>query len=454
MARVSLHRSTSVRLAFIYLSLFVASFLGANMVAYTFVEAYLYERLDADVMERFREISSAFDRQGIAGAKAMVDSHGPAISNGETLYSLYDNQARMLAGNIDLANVEPGFSTVAPSQHNASGRNYRFFNGEIGAYKLAVGTSYDDTDTLRDVAITSFSLAAAIALAVGLGSAALLAIRMQRRIYRLSLAMHAVASGELGTRMPVSSRLDEIDALAMEINATLGQLQESVSAIKRVTTDIAHDLKTPISRLFLVLENASETRSLNVIRPMVASALDEVRQIAVTFDALLRISQIEARARRTGMAKIDMRAFVVDHFNTYTPVFQDSGHRAFLNDEIGERPSIVSADRDLVRQLLVNILDNAIRHTPPGSAIALTLREEPGRFVFVCADNGPGIPADEKEKVFRRFYRVDTSRSSKGTGLGLSLVKAIVDFHSGDVELYDNKPGLRLELSFPLIHIE
>lgn len=450
MARVRLHRSTSVRLAVIYLSLFLASFLGANVVAYTFVEAFLYKRLDANVTERFREISAAFDRAGIAGAKAMIDSHGPAISNGETLYALYDAQRRLLAGNIDLPDVAAGFSTSTPSDHYASSRNYRFLSGAVGDHRLTVGISYDDTNTLSNVTITSFSLATAIALATGLGSAGVLAVGMQRRISRLSDAMHAVAQGELGTRLPISGRLDEIDALAGEINNTLGRLQESVSTIKRVTTDIAHDLKTPIGRLFLQLEAAAESTSVEASRAMTQSALEEVRQITATFDALLRISQIEARARRTRVSNVDMRMLVADLFATYAPVFQDSGHHASFEDATRGASTIISGDRQLCRQMLVNVFDNAMRHTPRESRIAMTLFAEAEFATFVCADNGPGIPESEWTKVFRRFYRVDASRSTVGTGLGLSLVKAVVDFHDGSIQLEDNRPGLKLIIRLPL----
>jgi len=436
-------------LALLYFTLFLVAFVAANVVAYTMVENYLYQRLDANVAERFREISSSFDRSGIAGARSMIESHGPAISNGETLYSLFDSEGRLVSGNIDLSQVGPGFTTEIPSQHEASRRNYRFLSGTLGTYRLVIGISYDDTNTLRNVMASSLGLATAFALATGLGSAALLAIRMQRRIQSVSTAMHAVAEGELSTRLAVSPRRDEIDALAAEINTTLEKLQESVATIKRVTTDIAHDLKTPIGRLLLQLERASEEQDVPVARELILSALDEVKLITATFDALLRISQIEARARRTRVAPVDLRGLALDVAATYSPVFQDSGRTLVVYDNL-QQPVPAPADRDLFRQMLANVFNNAIRHTPPGAEVTFSLSEASGMLLLDCADNGPGVPAAERDKVFRRFYRVDASRSTEGTGLGLSLVKAIVDFHGGSIVLRDNNPGLGVQISLPL----
>jgi len=453
MHRVSLLRFTSVRLALIYLLLFLVSFFGANFVAYRFVETHLQERLDANVEERFSEISLAYDREGIAGAEAMIASHGPAIRNGETLYSLYDSDGRLLAGNTNLDYVGPGFSTTIPTSHDFTPRNYRFFSDALDENRLVVGVSYDDTNTLRNIAIGSFSITTAIALAIGLSSAALLAIRTRRRILELTEAMEAVASGEFHTRLPVSGKLDEIDALGTSINITLGRLEESVAAIKRVTTDIAHDLKTPIGRLMLLLESALSAKSLQSSNEVINAAIDEARQITLTFEALLRISQIEVRARRSNVRPVNLRELVQDVFATYSPVFEDSGRIVLLQDLIvGSAP--VAADPDLIRQMIVNLFNNTIRHTPVGSICIVRIERRPEKFVVSIADDGPGIPSEERDKVFRRFYRIDSNRSGEGTGLGLSLVKAVVEFHGGTVELADNRPGLKVVVTLPVAIVD
>lgn len=450
MRNASITRSTAIRLAAFYISLFLLSFLGANVVAYNMVATYLYERLDANVMERFREITSAYETGGIDGAVAMVQSHGPAIRGQETLYALKDSDNTVLAGNFDLVDVPPGFSTRAPTSHNRTLTNYRLFRRSLGDYDLTVGVSYDDTNQLRRIALVSFGWATAIVLAAGLGAGAVLAFRTRRRIARLSAAMRAVGAGELSTRLPVSSRRDDIDALALEVNHALGQLQASVSAMTQVTTDIAHDLKTPIGRLFLTLEAASESDHRST-QPLILKAMDEVQRITGTFEGLLRISQIESGARRSRFARVDLSALVTDIYEIYRDIAEDGGRSLYLTTDRSAASHFVWGDADLLKQMCVNLVVNAMRHTHEGARIVIGVFARSEFCTVVVADNGPGIPEGERHRVFKRFYRLEKSRTSEGTGLGLSLVKAIADIHGASIALKDNNPGLVVSVAFPRV---
>ncbi|MGO4558545.1 sensor histidine kinase [Rhizobiales bacterium 3FA27D7] len=448
MASASIARSTSLRLAAFYTLLFLLSFLGANVVGYNMVATYLYERLDANVTERFREIASAYDTSGIDGAVAMVQSHGPAIRGQETLYTLKDADNVVLAGNIDMADVPPGFSTRAPTSHNRPLANYRLYRKALGNYDLTVGISYDDTNRLRRIALVSFGWATAIVLAAGLGGGAVLAFRTRRRIGRLSQAMKAVGAGELSRRLPVSSRRDDIDTLAMEVNDALGQLQASVAAMTQVTTDIAHDLKTPIGRLFLTLETALECGDHSATRPLLEKAMEEVTRITGTFEGLLRISQIESGARRSRFAQVNLAELVSDIHDIYRDIAVDAGRLLDLSDDHHDVPSWVWGDIDLLKQMCVNLLVNAMRHTPQGARIVIGVAAEADALILIVSDNGPGIPEEERDKVFKRFYRLEKSRTTEGTGLGLSLVKAISDMHGAVITLTDNRPGLVVSIAF------
>mgnify|MGYP003381125626 CR=1 FL=1 len=448
MARVRFYRSTSFRVAIIYISLFLGVFVGSNFFAYMFVQKYLDDRLDSSVMERFREISSAYERRGVNGATAMIESHGPAINNGETLYALYDLGSSWVAGNVELGDVEPGLSTRQLTEVPPQ-KIYRLFNGPLGDHRLVIGISLDETNALRAVMATVLGWATAFALVAGVGSAAVLAYRMQSRIHEHAEAMHAVGEGLLGTRLTVSNRLDEIDILATEVNSTVGKLQESVAAINRVTVDIAHDLRTPLGRLYLELERASEEEDATQVRELIEAALDEVSQITATFDALLRIAQVEARARRTRMAMIDLWDLALGTAVDHAPVFEEAGRHLWLNDLVG-KPVLAMGDSSLIRQMFANLINNAARHTPIGSTTTIGISVAENTFHFDCSDDGPGIPEVERQKVFQRFYRLDASRSTQGTGLGLSLVRAIADLHSATILLTDNAPGLRVRVSFGL----
>lgn len=449
MPRASIVHSTSFRLAAVYVLLFLIVYLGANLFAYNLIASYLYERLDSHVTERFREIESAFLARGLDGARAMIANHGPAIRGQETLYSLRDAQGTFIAGNVDVSGSARGLSTLEGSALGGPDTNYRILTEKLGPNDLLVGVSYDDTNRLRHIALVSFGLATAIVMAAGLGGGAVLAFRAQRRIATLANVMRSVGAGELGRRLPISTRMDDIDTLAAAVNVSLAQLQANVVAMKQVTTDIAHDLKTPISRLFLMLEAASEADTLETGRNLTRTAMDEVKRITSTFEALLRISQIESGARRDRFRPVDMGVIMAEVIDVYSDIAAEQGrHLVKLGDGSPDAGELLG-DSELIRQLLANLVHNALRHTPRGSRVVVGCQGDSRSLTIYVVDNGPGIPPEETQKVFRRFYRLEKSRTTEGTGLGLSMVKAIADLHSADIVLRDNKPGLAVLIRFP-----
>jgi len=444
--------STSFRIAGIYVLLFLISFFAANLFAYSLIVSFLYERLDAHAKERFREIEVAFQSRGLDGAIQMIASHGPAIKGQETLYTLRGRDGVMLAGNADLGRVPMGLSTLEAGEMYAT--NFRIFRQRLGEGELITGVSYDDTDRLRQIALISLGWATAIVLVSGLGSGAVLAFKTRRRIADLSAVMRKIGSGELAKRLPISSRKDDIDTLAMAVNVALAHLESSVAAMKQVTTDVAHDLKTPIARLLLTLEAAHDAGTLEDARTLILTAIDELEKITSTFDALLRISQIEAGARRDRFNLVDVGALVKDVAEVYADIVDDqSRHLSIVFGDSLER-AFVYGDADLLKQLLANLVLNAIRHTQFDSQIELHITGNHREIKLVVSDNGPGIPPAERLNVFKRFYRLDKSRTTEGSGLGLSLVKAITDLHGASIKLHDNQPGLRVVVAFPRTGLE
>ena len=447
MRAASFFKSTATRLALLYISLFIISYTGANITAYQMVLGYLNERLNADVLERFREIESAYEARDISGAVEMVRSHGPAIRGQETIYALIGPAGDVLAGNFEIGSVPEGFSTLEPlDQHRVDAR-YKVFRGQLGQNQLIVGASSGDTDQLARIVLISFGWTTAIVFAVGLSGAAILTFRSRKRISALSAIAHTIGHGELSKRLPVSSRMDEIDLLSTEVNVALARLETSVETLKQVTTDIAHDLKTPIGRAFLILDDALEATTLDETRRGIQGALSELRSIADTFDALLRIAQVESRSRTARFGMVDLNFLVHDLYETYEVIASDEGFRLGLLQAAGD--CSIRGDADLIRQLLANLLANSMRHTPVGSSITLGLARQGDVIVLSVSDDGPGIPPDERGRVLDRFYRLEKSRTSVGSGLGLSLVKAIAELHGAKVELDDNLPGLRVTVMIP-----
>lgn len=442
-------KSTAVRLAVIYIVLFVTASLGANIAAYQMVVRFLDDRLNANVMERYREIAAAFDIRGLQGAVQMIDSHGPAIRRQETMYTLRDPAGELIAGNARFSEVPSGFSFLKPDDQHDSAFHYKLFNGPLGPNTLVVGISYGDTDELARIVLISFGWATVIILSIGMAGAALLAYRTRRRISSLAQTAHAIGHGELSKRLPVSSRMDEIDILSSEINVALARLEASVAALKQVTTDVAHDLKTPIARTFLVLEDALSSDATEEVKTGVKEALAELRSVADTFDALLRIAQIESRSRTARFVVFDLSELVRDIHEIYEAIAVEGGYDLTIRGVTSG--CWIDGDPDLIRQLLANLLANSMRHTPAGSQIWIGVSCHDRLVYLSISDDGPGIPAEERVRVFDRFYRLEKSRTTTGSGLGLSLVKAIAELHGATAKLLDNSPGLRVIVQFPAV---
>jgi signal transduction histidine kinase len=217
--------------------------------------------------------------------------------------------------------------------------------------------------------------------------------------------------------------------------------------LRQVSNDIAHDLRTPLSRLRQDLEEAQK-RDLTPadFKRVIEGAVAEADVLLETFAALLRIAQIEAGTRRSAFRSVDLSDVLRTVAEAYAPAVEESG-RTLRAETTADMQ--VTGDRGLLSQLLVNLVENALHHTPPGTTIAVRLSRQSEGVVAEVADDGPGIPADERAKVFRRFYRLERSRTTVGSGLGLSTVAAIAELHHAGIELFDNEPGLRVVIRFP-----
>jgi signal transduction histidine kinase len=267
-----------------------------------------------------------------------------------------------------------------------------------------------------------------------------------QRLREIAHTTSAIVEGRFERRIPVGSLRDELDRLSLDINRMLDRIEDLMQNLKQVSSDIAHDLRTPISRLRHALDTLQRMPQIHPeTQAAVESALKEVDTIIDTFDALLRIAQIESGARRARFRDIDLSAVLENVTTVYASVSEDRGH--LLKVEI-EKGCELRGDRELLTQLFANLIENAMTHVPPPSTITVSLKRSGDQFLCVVADQGPGIPKNEYEKVFRRLYRLERNRMSPGSGLGLSMVAAIADLHGVNIELEDNRPGLIVRLTF------
>jgi signal transduction histidine kinase len=341
----------------------------------------------------------------------------------------------------------PGWQTVPASALGVpTDPTYRIFSGAADRYTLIVGLTNADLDDLREIVLGAFGWAAVFALLATLSLGALLAVRVQRRLAQVETAVDRVALGDLSARLPVSKRGDDIDRISLAINASLARLAALVDAMRDVGTDIAHDLRTPLHRLRIHIEEAARKAATGRdVEADLADALVQSEAIDQTFSAMLRIAQIESGSRREKFVAVNLAALVAGVTEVYADVAEDAGQT--LTSSCGN-PAWVMGDKELLTQLFANLIENAIRHCPVGTAIMCSVQNSGSHVVALVTDNGPGIPAQEHEKVLRRLYRLEKSRTSEGSGLGLALVKAVADLHGSTLILKDASPGLAVEVQF------
>lgn len=288
------------------------------------------------------------------------------------------------------------------------------------------------------------------ALLGGVILAALTAIVVTRlvagRIDVVTAAAVAIMDGEMQHRVPVLGTGDDFDRLSQTLNLMLDRIQGLMESLSQVSNDIAHDLRTPLGRLRQGLEEArTHAKTTDDYAQSVDHAITEADGLLSTFTSLLRIAQIEAGARRSAFRKVDLSEVMRSVCEAYE-LSAEEGHHT-LNFDICDGIRI-SGDRDLLVQMFANLIENALTHTPAGTAIALSLKDSTNGIVASVTDAGPGVPDDERDKIFHRFYRQETSRTTPGTGLGLSLVAAVAKLHGARLETGDNHPGLRVSIFF------
>ncbi|PWR23067.1 sensor histidine kinase [Zavarzinia compransoris] len=449
MSRAShLVRSTPFRLAVTFSSLLIVVFILSGTIVYRVMSADIADRLDETIDQTFAVVAAAYGENDLEDLVAAVGSHAAATDSSHQILALTDASGRRLAGNVVPAGVMPGFSDRAGTDFGLpDDERYRVFAGRIAGNLLIIGLSYAETEELRAIVITGFGWATLIAALLAVTAGAILAARVQRRLDAIATTMVEVSLGRLQARIPMIGNGDDIDIVSEQVNAALDRLASLVDSMRQVSADIAHDLKTPLNRLNITLEDLSG----RVASPELSAALDEARgemeRINATFDALLRIAQIEAGARKARFKAVDLRLVAETIGDIYAEVAADGG-KVLTLDLPPEGAAVINGDADLLTQLLANLVENAMRHCPAGTSISLLVQAVGRRVVVEVRDDGPGIPEPEHEKVFRRLYRMEKSRTTPGSGLGLSLVRAVADLHGAQISLKNADPGLRVIICF------
>ncbi len=448
MRRDSVLRSTSLRLALGFSLLFLAAFLVTGLAVYQLIRLELERRQDQTVSETYAVIAASYGEQDLNDLLDAVATNVLATRGAERVFLVLAPGGQVLGGNLPSFVAPNGWSSVdgaalglEPDLH------YRIYTGSIDGNTLVVGASGQEIDELEEIVLAGFAWGAMIIACFAIVGGSVTAMRVQRRFDAVRDTMERVSHGELSARIPLLGKHDDIDALCGDINDALARLATTVEAMRQVSADIAHELKTPLNRLKLTIEEALERKGPGKeARSALLAASAEADQISRTFDALLRIAQIEAGARKARFAAVDLRELLFSLVEIYDDVAADA-HQMLRFDGNGAIRT-VAGDRELLTQMFANLIENAIRHCPEKTLIRVGLRISGGEITAYVADNGIGIPEEERAKVFRRMYRLEKSRTSPGSGLGLSLAKAVAELHDAKMRMQDAAPGLRIEVRF------
>jgi signal transduction histidine kinase len=313
--------------------------------------------------------------------------------------------------------------------------------------RLLLSRSIRQAEDLQEsmLYLMAFILTMAVLLALAMGVT--LGRTILGRMDTISRAAGEIMAGDLSRRVPASGSNDEFDALAERLNSMLDRIQQLIKGIREVTDNVAHDMRSPLSRLRNRLEvTLLEGRSKDEYRDAIGKTIEDAESLIRTFNTMLGIAQLDSGNNRTQWSHVDLNTLASDLEELYKPVAGQKGQEFRL---VTGEPAEITGSRDLLAQAIGNLLDNAIKYTPEGGAILLRVKRLEDAIEVMVRDSGAGIPAAEREHVLERFVRLESSRHTQGNGLGLSLVKAVAHLHGAGLRLGDAGPGLTVTLRFP-----
>lgn len=459
---VQLWRTTTFRLTALFIVIFIV-FSVLLLAAITYQSSIQIQRQQANDIDREVAQIERIDRdRGFRAAILAVDrlSRQP----GPGVYYIGTDNGLMITGNVsDLPpNVlkEPGTYSFdyqlsrpfenEPGDKNAGNAVVRSVQLPSGLF-LVVGRDVVERRGFTAIIFQSFLLGVGGILLFSLIAGLITAMRVLRRIDSIASTSRMIMSGNLSERVPVTKRNDEFDGLAQNLNQMLDRIEQLMQGLKEVTDNVAHDLKTPLTRMRNRAEAAlRESQGPEAQREALETVIAESDQLIKTFNALLMIARAEAGAPSGAFAEADLSAIAADVAELYGPVAEDQG--IVLETQVTEGIK-TRANRELIGQALVNLVENALKYYEPtegkGGRITVGIRRQGDRVMIEVGDNGPGIAPEDRGRVVERWVRLEKSRTEPGSGLGLSLVAAVARLHKGELRIEDNGPGVRAVIDLP-----
>ena len=438
-------RTISFRTALMFLALFSCSFFALFGYIYWQTTGYLISEVDATL---HREV----DRQNVQQPllrRLEILKHTEQDPEGRRPLTLFDSEGKNIAGALQTL---PGFRTYdRPAEFmwdktNGRDRPIRYLVHKLDdGTTLLIGQDIHDIREFDELLVNALISGGSLLIVVGLLGAIALGISARRRLDILSRSIKKIVEGDLSGRLPTRGNNDDIDRIAEVVNGMLDALERLMSEVKGVCDDIAHDLRTPLTRLIAGLERA-QRRNLTQkeYARAIDAAIEDAKGLMQTFRALLRISEIEASARRSNFTAVDLNRICADAVELFEPLAEERAMT--LEFTPCSRAATVLGDSQLLFDATCNLLDNAIKFSPDDSNVEIKVLSDAIHCGISIRDSGPGIPESEREAVFRRLYRSESSRHTPGNGLGLSMVSAVARLHDMTLQVYDAQPGCRVDL--------
>src|SRR6516165_7343624 len=453
-------RTTAFQLTLAYLFIFVL--FAATLLGYFALNTrrLINEQITRIVTAEVNRLRDQFNEAGIRGLVLFIDVR--SCRPGSSLYLVTTPNGEGLAGNV--GSLEPGvldhpgwLETNYHRLESPEGAEHRALVRVVqlpGGFRLLVGRDLEERERLFGIVVNAGQWSLALVIVLGLLGGFFVSRRILSRIDAMTGTAQTIMAGDLSGRLPVAGTGDELDRLADNVNAMLERIEALMRGLKEVSDNIAHDLKTPLTRLRNRCEQAlrSATGEANY-RSALESTIAESDELIRTFDALLMIARAESGQARDNMTEFDASEIARDVGDLYEPVADEKGI-ALKIDAPAAAP--VRGNRELVSQALANLIDNAIKYAGPSgkvngvpAEIVVKAGNDGDRITLSVADRGPGIPDADRGRVVERFVRLEQSRSEPGSGLGLSLASAVARLHGGELKLEDNHPGLRTTIALP-----
>lgn len=448
-APMRLWNSAAYRIALVYVAVYALTIAALGTAVYFAADSEISRQQDVGISTEMVELATEYRHDGLKDLRKTIGLREAGGGSNSFSYALFDADGRRIAGSLLIRKPRPGWQDVAMHEANGDTIPLRLHTRDIApGLRLAVALNNHAIEEVDQIILELCLAAIAIAIVVGVIGALVLGGYLRGRLEAVVSTAQEIAGGNFGRRVPLSPRSDEFDRLGHALNAMLDRIAQLLENLRQVSSDVAHDLRTPLARLRVEIELAQNgTLDRDQQREALDRALRQSDELLRLFGAILRITEVEGGALAASFGTVDISALVEDLSESYAPAIAD-GERE-LRQQIAAGLT-VHGDRGLIAQALINLLDNAQRHTPPGTVIAIAASGADGGVEVIVADNGPGVPEADRERVVRRFVRLEASRTKGGHGLGLNLVSAIAAAHGGTLTIGDNRPGLRARLWFPV----